>query len=74
MFTGIVAAVGRVTRVASQGGDIEGGVRLDIASGGLDLTDGGISLAIGRTVSPRITKNKCNTMEYKLFHVCLRVF
>lgn len=39
MFTGIVAAVGRVTRIAPQGGDIEGGVRLDIASGGLDLTD-----------------------------------
>ncbi len=39
MFTGIVAAVGRITRVESQSESIEGGVRLSIDAGELDLSD-----------------------------------
>jgi riboflavin synthase len=39
MFTGIVAAVGRITRVQSLGGSIEDGVRLAIDAGELGMDD-----------------------------------
>ena len=44
MFTGIVAAVGRVHAIESRGGD----VRLSIESGGLDLSD----VLIGDSIAP----------------------
>lgn len=43
MFTGIVAAVGRIARVAPQGD----GVRLVVAPGGLDVTD----VAVGDSIA-----------------------
>ncbi|PZX29494.1 RIBOFLAVIN SYNTHASE (ALPHA CHAIN) PROTEIN [Cupriavidus phytorum] len=39
MFTGIVAAVGRIESVTPLGADADAGVRLRIAAGGLDLSD-----------------------------------
>jgi riboflavin synthase len=39
MFTGIVAAVGRIERVTPLGSEPEAGVRLTVAAGALDLAD-----------------------------------
>jgi riboflavin synthase len=39
MFTGIVAAVGRIESVQSLGSDGDAGVRLNVNAGGLDLED-----------------------------------
>ncbi|WP_250450766.1 riboflavin synthase [Caballeronia sp. ATUFL_M2_KS44] len=39
MFTGIVAAVGRIEKVTPLGSEPEAGVRLTVAAGGLDLAD-----------------------------------
>ncbi|SAL09306.1 riboflavin synthase [Caballeronia humi] len=39
MFTGIVAAVGRIEKVTPLGTEPEAGVRLTVAAGGLDLAD-----------------------------------
>ena len=40
MFTGIVAAVGRIETISPLG-DANSGVRLRVAAGGLDLSDVG---------------------------------
>ncbi|HBO77465.1 MAG TPA: riboflavin synthase, partial [Cupriavidus sp.] len=45
MFTGIVAAVGRIESVSPLG-DVNAGVRLRVAAGDLDLTDVGIGDSI----------------------------
>ncbi len=47
MFTGIVAAVGRITRIEPLGDQGAAGVRLQIAAGGLSLSD----VAIGDSVA-----------------------
>ena len=47
MFTGIVAAVGRITRIVPESADPRAGVRLTVASGGLPL-DG---IALGDSVA-----------------------
>jgi riboflavin synthase len=39
MFTGIVAAVGRIEKVTPLGSDADAGVRLSVATGGLELAD-----------------------------------
>lgn len=39
MFTGIVAAVGRIEKVTALGAEPEAGVRLTVAAGALDLAD-----------------------------------
>jgi riboflavin synthase len=39
MFTGIVAAVGRITAIKPLGSEPEAGVRLSVEAGGLDLDD-----------------------------------
>jgi riboflavin synthase len=39
MFTGIVAAVGRIEKVTPLGTDADAGVRLSVATGGLELAD-----------------------------------
>ncbi|SAL18716.1 riboflavin synthase [Caballeronia telluris] len=39
MFTGIVAAVGRIEKITPLGTEPEAGVRLTVAAGGLDLAD-----------------------------------
>ena len=39
MFTGIVAAVGRIEKITPLGSEPEAGVRLTVAAGGLDLAD-----------------------------------
>src|SRR5690606_33091188 len=46
MFTGLVAAVGRIVRLEPLGGAEQDGVRLDIDAGGLDLSDVGIGDSI----------------------------
>jgi len=47
MFTGIVAAVGRIESIAPQSQAAEAGVRLSVAAGGLDLSD----VALGDSIS-----------------------
>jgi riboflavin synthase len=47
MFTGIVAAVGKITSVTPLEGGQDAGVRLDIASGGLPLQD----VALGDSIA-----------------------
>lgn len=47
MFTGIVAAVGKITSVAPQAGGHDAGVRLEIDAGGLPLGD----VALGDSIS-----------------------
>ena len=47
MFTGIVAAVGRIVKVRPESSDPQAGVRLAIEAGGLDL--GGV--AIGDSIA-----------------------
>ncbi len=46
MFTGIVAAVGRINSIESMGTDGDAGVRLQISAGGLALDDVGIGDSI----------------------------
>lgn len=46
MFTGIVAAVGKINSVAPQPGGLDAGVRLDIDAGGLPLADVGLGDSI----------------------------
>jgi len=46
MFTGLVAAVGRISRIEPLGHDQNGGVRLTIEAGELDLHDVGIGDSI----------------------------
>ncbi|MBO9356652.1 riboflavin synthase [Bordetella petrii] len=46
MFTGLVAAVGRIVRLDPLTDTEQGGVRLDIDAGGLDLADVGIGDSI----------------------------
>ncbi len=47
MFTGIVAAVGKINSVKPQPGGLDAGVRLDIDAGGLPLAD----VALGDSIS-----------------------
>jgi len=47
MFTGIVAAVGRIVSVRPLGDSASAGVRLDIAAGELDLSDVALGDSIG---------------------------
>jgi riboflavin synthase len=47
MFTGIVAAVGRITTLSPLGSDSNAGVRLTVAAGGLPLAD----VAIGDSIA-----------------------
>jgi len=47
MFTGIVAAVGRITSVTPLGADSNAGVRLEVAAGGLSLAD----VALGDSIA-----------------------
>ncbi|WLI90379.1 riboflavin synthase [Massilia sp. R2A-15] len=47
MFTGIVAAVGKINSVTPQPGGLDAGVRLDIDAGGLPLAD----VALGDSIS-----------------------
>jgi riboflavin synthase len=47
MFTGIVAAVGKITSVAPQAGGHDAGLRLEIDAGGLPLAD----VALGDSIS-----------------------
>jgi riboflavin synthase len=46
MFTGIVAAVGRIEKVTPLGSDPDAGVRLTVASGALELADVGLGDSI----------------------------
>ena len=47
MFTGIVAAVGRIDSIVPQSQDPAAGVRLNVDAGGLDLAD----VALGDSIS-----------------------
>lgn len=47
MFTGIVAAVGRIETIESLGSDANAGVRLTVRAGGLDLED----VALGDSIA-----------------------
>jgi riboflavin synthase len=47
MFTGIVAAVGRITRITPLGNTPDAGVRLSVEAGGLDLAD----VALGDSIA-----------------------
>jgi riboflavin synthase len=47
MFTGIVAAVGRIETIKPLGGDAQAGVRLTVRAGALDLSD----VAIGDSIA-----------------------
>ncbi|KWZ34567.1 riboflavin synthase [Burkholderia anthina] len=47
MFTGIVAAVGRIESIAALGTSAEAGVRLTVQAGGLDLAD----VALGDSIA-----------------------
>ncbi|MDL2354857.1 MAG: riboflavin synthase [Pseudomonadota bacterium] len=47
MFTGIVAAVGKINSVKPQAGGLDAGVRLDIDAGGLPLAD----VALGDSIA-----------------------
>ncbi len=44
MFTGIIAAIGRIARVVPESSDPNAGVRLTIATGTLELNGGAIAL------------------------------
>ena len=58
MFTGIVAAVGRIEKIESLG-DADAGVHLQIHAGGLDLSDVGLgdSIAIQGACMTVVSKN-----------------
>ena len=58
MFTGIVAAVGRITAIEPIGDDHKGGVRLQINSGGLPMGD----VAIGDSIA---INGACMTVTQK---------
>lgn len=47
MFTGIVAAVGRIVNIEALGAEPEAGVRLTVNAGGLDLED----VALGDSIA-----------------------
>ena len=58
MFTGIVAAVGRINSIESLGTDGDAGVRLQISAGGLALDD----VAIGDSIA---INGACMTVTHK---------
>ena len=58
MFTGIVAAIGRITSITPLANDSNAGVRLDIAAGGLPLGD----VAIGDSIA---LNGACMTVTHK---------
>ena len=58
MFTGIVAAVGRINSIESMGTDADAGVRLQISAGGLALDD----LGIGDSIA---INGACMTVTHK---------
>ena len=58
MFTGIVAAIGRITSITPLANDSNAGVRLDIAAGGLPLDD----VAIGDSIA---LNGACMTVTHK---------
>ena len=58
MFTGIVAAVGRITAIEPIGDDHKGGMRLQINSGGLPMDD----VAIGDSIA---INGACMTVTQK---------
>lgn len=58
MFTGIVAAVGRITAIEPIGNDTKGGMRLQINSGGLPMGD----VAIGDSIA---INGACMTVTQK---------
>lgn len=61
MFTGIVAAVGKITSVQTQGAGAEVGVRLSVDAGGLPLQDValGDSIAINGACMTVVAKTEC---------------
>ena len=58
MFTGIVAAVGRITTIEPLGDQGRAGVRLEVAAGGLSLSD----VAIGDSIA---INGACMTVTHK---------
>ena len=62
MFTGIVAAVGRITSIEPLGEQGNAGVRLHVAAGGLSLSDVAIgdSIAINGACMTVISKTDCS--------------
>ena len=58
MFTGIVAAVGRITTIEPLGDQGHAGVRLEVAAGGLSLSD----VAIGDSIA---INGACMTVTHK---------
>ncbi len=58
MFTGIVAAVGRITSIRALGSDPDAGVRLQIHAGGLALDD----VALGDSIA---INGACMTVTHK---------
>jgi len=58
MFTGIVAAIGRITSITPLANDSNGGVRLNVAAGGLPLGD----VAIGDSIA---LNGACMTVTHK---------
>ena len=58
MFTGIVAAIGRITSITPLANDSNAGVRLNVAAGGLPLGD----LAIGDSIA---LNGACMTVTHK---------
>jgi riboflavin synthase len=61
MFTGIVAAVGRIASIKPLGGEPEAGVRLTVEAGGLDLED----VQLGDSIS---IQGACMTVIEKTAH------
>ena len=61
MFTGIVAAVGRISAIMPLGADPNAGVRLTVAAGGLSLND----VAIGDSIA---INGACMTVTQKSDH------
>ncbi len=58
MFTGIVAAIGRITSITPLANDSNAGVRLNVAAGGLPLDD----VAIGDSIA---LNGACMTVTHK---------
>ena len=58
MFTGIVAAIGRITSITPLANDSNAGVRLNVAAGGLPLGD----VAIGDSIA---LNGACMTVTHK---------
>jgi riboflavin synthase len=61
MFTGIVAAVGRIKSVEPLAGDADAGVRLNVEAGGLDLED----VQLGDSIT---IQGACMTVVAKTAH------